>query len=1271
MTFCNKHGIVAILLLTSVAFAQQEDNPPIPVRFTLDKPSAVSMVIEDDTGTRVRNLISDAFFPPGENVVWWDGLDDVGRDLDAAAHGVYHVPGKLVPAGAYRVRGIARGEVDLTYLHTPYFPGDPPWMTAARSSGWLANHTPPSAVCFVPAGQVPARKGEAVSPDQMLVGSYVSEGGSGLAWIGLDGRKLHGQEWVGGVWTGAQFITRDIAPGAPEDVYAYTAAYCEGDKFNEFKSELRLHGLRRSVDAGRTPKDTRFGTGEDAPILKPTFKIEVPPGVGKTPRLGGLAAFDGIIVVSLTANERLLFIDARAGQVIGQAAVASPRGVCFDPSGRLLVISGQEVLRFDRLSLPAVATTTQPTTANTPRIMLPRTERIASSLDDPRQLCLAPNGDLYVSEWGSSHQVTVFSSAGKLVRTVGRRGTPQLGPYDENQMHRPLGMAIAPDGKLWVAENDALPKRLSIWNADGSLDRAYYGPPQYGGGGSIDPVDPTRYFLANAGGIELKLDYATGASKPVAIYSRPYADGGEGDPLRVLRGDRYAAPQTPIHLNGKAYLVDSYNVSPTQGVSVSGVWLYEDGRIRPVAMVGQANEASGLNPSREFSARWEGTITPPSTGQYTFYVGSTHGSRLWVGGKPVVLNWHNWGGDTSGKIALEGGKRYDFVMEMYHRDGPARAQLAWSQDKIGRQVVPTEVLSPKKGDGRGLDVTYFSDQTLGHVAGTRVDAQINFNWGKGAAFDLKSAREMLGRTLPGVDLEKDRVVFAWSDLNEDGQVQASEVTAALGNAMSVAFQEDLSALGGSGWLLKPERFTAGGTPVFDVRQAVEMIPATAAQASPSSGGGQAAMGRNTKVLFTTAPKPFAPQSIGGTTWSYPSLWPGLHASHIAPLIDEPGRLVGTTRLLGPAIAMHGDIDLVAINGNKGVVYLFTTDGLYVTQLFNDVRRGSWNAPQAVAGMSVRDLSLGEECFYPTMTRARDGRVLLQGGGRVIDVRGLDSIRRLPEVNLRVSNADLAAAQRYFVAAEAKRQEEQAKSAVATIPLVSAEPTVDGKIDEWAKASWLTIDQRTVQVGDWGKRKLITAGAVRVAGERLYLAIKTDAADLLANRGDSLTNLFKTGGAIDLMIGADSAADPKRRSPAAGDQRVLIAIVNGKTVAVRYTPTSPGSGEPVLFSSPVRTVKIDRVDNISDAVMAASTVERDDRGAVKQVCYEVSILLSAINLSPADRESIRADLGILRGNGFQTLQRVYWSNKATGLVSDIPSEAELLPHLWGTWTFRLQ
>ncbi len=58
----------------------------------------------------------------------------------------------------------------------------------------------------------------------------------------------------------------------------------------------------------------------------------------------------------------------------------------------------------------------------------------------------------------------------------------------------------------------------------------------------------------------------------------------------------------------------------------------------------------------------------------------------------------------------------------------------------------------------------------------------------------------------------------------------------------------------------------------------------------------------------------------------------------------------------------------------------------------------------------------------------------------------------------------------------------------------------------------------------------------------------------------------------------------------------------------------------------------------------------------------------LGLKPAPGTTLRGDLGLLRGDGLRTTQRVYWSNKASGLVSDIPSEAELTPQLWGTLKF---
>jgi hypothetical protein len=99
-------------------------------------------------------------------------------------------------------------------------------------------------------------------------------------------------------------------------------------------------------------------------------------------------------------------------------------------------------------------------------------------------------------------------------------------------------------------------------------------------------------------------------------------------------------------------------------------------------------------------------------------------------------------------------------------------------------------------------------------------------------------------------------------------------------------------------------------------------------------------------------------------------------------------------------------------------------------------------------------------------------------------------------------------------------------------------------------------------------------------------------------------------------------------------------------------------DPVPFSSPWRTVTLDRVEDVSAQVELAG---RDGN-------FEMSIPLSVLGLQPRPGTTMKGDIGILRGNGFQTLQRVYWANKATGITADVPSEAELTPRLWGRWQF---
>ena len=98
---------------------------------------------------------------------------------------------------------------------------------------------------------------------------------------------------------------------------------------------------------------------------------------------------------------------------------------------------------------------------------------------------------------------------------------------------------------------------------------------------------------------------------------------------------------------------------------------------------------------------------------------------------------------------------------------------------------------------------------------------------------------------------------------------------------------------------------------------------------------------------------------------------------------------------------------------------------------------------------------------------------------------------------------------------------------------------------------------------------------------------------------------------------------------------------------------------VLFAAPWHSITFDQVTDVSNQVQLAQDKTGD---------YQINVPLSVLGLNPHSGMRIKGDIGILRGNGQETSARVYWANKATGIVSDVPSEAELTPSLWGTWEF---
>jgi len=410
-------------------------HAPIPVRFSLPEAGYVTLVIEDRNGVRIRNLVSETPFPAGDNIAWWDGTDDLGRDVDAAKHGLYNIPDRFVQPGDYTARGLWRKEVKAFYEFAVYASGSPPWSTPDHTGAWLANHSAPSAAVFVPASHSPTGQ------PAVFLGSFVTEGPDGMAWVDLDGRKRGGMKWIGGNWTAAPYLGRDTGPKADPKTAAYVASAWETSKKSGVH-ELRVNALTLDGDNRLRARSVvtelleRWGgqaakTGSD----HDRFKI-----------VRGVAAYNGTVACSLSPLNRVVFIDAGSGKTLGDATVKDPRGLTYDEAGRLFVLSGTQVLRLEP-----------------PRDGARRVDVVvAKGLEDPFALALDGDGNLYVSDHGDSHQVKVFSPQGRLLRAIGRPGRPKAGPYDPLHMNRPAELAIDSQNQLWVTENDYLPKRVSV-----------------------------------------------------------------------------------------------------------------------------------------------------------------------------------------------------------------------------------------------------------------------------------------------------------------------------------------------------------------------------------------------------------------------------------------------------------------------------------------------------------------------------------------------------------------------------------------------------------------------------------------------------------------------------------------------------------------------------------------------------------------------------------------------------------------------------------------
>lgn len=473
--------------------------------------------------------------------------------------------------------------------------------------------------------------------------------------------------------------------------------------------------------------------------------------------------------------------------------------------------------------------------------------------------------------------------------------------------------------------------------------------------------------------------------------------------------------------------------------------------------------------------------------------------------------------------------------------------------------------------------------------------------------------------------------YFWQDANDDGQVQATEVS-------KVSFeyhamrpkdidQKSMSIWLLGGYVLNPVRFN-DGCPAYDATQFEKSFLYGTQQAK-----GYIWLDPDGSVYTLK----HGDHDYGWTKWStdgkplvnYPSLAHWQKA--LGYPVQKPGRLWGMTGPLGIAGDFTGNATYF------GMSHIFDRNGHYVAGLGYDDRVGGDPAlagqPEGQGGGLVKLNIKGEQRYF-----------FLQGGqdSRVMEVMNLDSIKPLPGGRFMLTQEDVQ------LAADAQ---EQYKLAIAR----------SGGLTIVRGAGALATARSVGKTLEGGRAFEAT---MAYDDQNLYVRYVVATDHPLVNAQPDPRLIFKGGNLLDIQLGTQPDAPADREKPAAGDVRLLVSRdASNRTRAILFQPrVADHKGDRITLRSPTGQEAFDAITDISDQVQLRVAPKSNGFEAV------LTMPLSLLNFTPVSGKQIKADLGYIFGNasGTQAMIRAYWINNGftANVVDDIPHESRLEPNAWG-------
>ncbi len=474
-----------------------EPTGVVALPFNAPEDGCYSVVVESVAEGRViRRLLTLEKLGKGQVVAEWDGLDDEG---------------KVAAPGEYRFRGVRHQGIGLKYLMTYNNPGNPPWQNDAGTGEWGGDHASPQSV--------------AIDKDGVYLGWPAAEDGNGIIGCDLNGGKRWGFFGTpanqgygdsgsallavddGKVYYASEVRINNPPKGSTALAYFKTAVACldTAKGFRTGVSRKEPYSVISTHDTNQVRSDWFFNLFEKKDFSLDSYSIHDDyhfSGHCLGGNLCGLAARGGKLYASLRVSGEVAVYNADDMKELARWKVAKPAGLAFSPDGKLFAISDKSVVALDLARGAA-------------------TPVVTTGLEAPVSLAVDAAGSLYVSDWGAAQCVKVFDAAGKIQRIIGTLGgRAWVGAYDPNGMLLPRGIALDKDNRLWVCEDDSLPRRISVWDAkSGAFIKEFIGGTIYGGvnGGMIDPKRPNRAISA---GCWFEIDLGKEGYRPLSTMWR-------------------------------------------------------------------------------------------------------------------------------------------------------------------------------------------------------------------------------------------------------------------------------------------------------------------------------------------------------------------------------------------------------------------------------------------------------------------------------------------------------------------------------------------------------------------------------------------------------------------------------------------------------------------------------------------------------------------------------------------------------------------------------